>query len=134
MLGASWMVRFIPTSIHTKTTLTITGLIPKGAAGAGGMANKPPGGLAKPAAAPGGMAGMNMVRRQGQSTSPPKISPETIAAAKASRDCFCAAPAMKSAQTCINTSCASAEDKGAAAVKGINAICKGVVGHTLPTC
>lgn len=116
---------------HPKSILTIPGLIPKGAMGAGGMPGKPPGGLARPAGgaspAAGGMAGMNMVRRQ---DSPPKISPEQIAAAKSARDCFCAAPAMKSAQTCITSSCASAADGGAGAVKGINAICKGVVSHT----
>lgn len=105
--------------------------------GAGGMQGKPPGSLAKPAdgAAPaaGGMAGMNMARRQDSpAKAPPKVSPEQIAAAKSARDCFCAAPAMKSAQTCITSSCASAADGGAGAVKGINAICKGVVSHTLP--
>ncbi|KAE9970306.1 hypothetical protein BLS_003314 [Venturia inaequalis] len=111
----------------------IDGIFPKGAGtGATRIAGRPPGDLAKPAGQVVDTPQMRKVRRQGDSPAkaPPKISPETIAAAKTARDCFCAAPAMKTVQPCITSGCASAPDGGAAAVKGINAACKAVTSFT----
>lgn len=112
--------------------LIFLGIFPKGAGtGATRIAGRPPGDLAKPAGQVVDTPQMRKVRRQGDSPAkaPPKISPETIAAAKTARDCFCAAPAMKTVQPCITSGCASAPDGGAAAVKGINAACKAVVSY-----
>lgn len=104
--------------------------------GATGAMGKPPGG-AKPAGnkPAGGMAGMTMARRQDAPPKPtgaPKfsISPEQQAAIASARSCFCAAPALKEAQGCIASACATATDGGAGAVKGINGICKGVAAFT----
>ncbi|QDS69278.1 hypothetical protein FKW77_002342 [Venturia effusa] len=112
----------------------LDGLMPN--KGAGGMPGKPPGGLQKPPPKDDGMGdmpGMNMVRRQTDSPvkAPPKISSEQMQAAKQARECLCAAPAMKTAQTCISSTCASTGDAGGPnAVKGLNAICKGVSSFT----